>query len=355
MKFFKEDTKTAFEAISQAQQIAFAPIVFQATKALRDLGILKLVEDSGFEGVLLEDVFPKLNLSEYGVRVLLEAGLGIGLVIKNNNKYTITKTGNFILNDKMTRVNFDFTNDVCYEGMFTLTDSIKQGKPSGLKALGNWPTVYEGLSTMKQPAQNSWFSFDHYYSDGSFDSALKQLFKRKPKHILDIGGNTGKFTMKCLQYDDEVKMTILDLPQQLEMAKENIDKANFTDRVNYFPINILDESNRFPKGADAIWMSQFLDCFSEDEIVSILKRCHEALDENGYVYIMETFWDRQKFEPGAFSLQMTSLYFTNIANGNSQMYDSNVFNKLIEKAGFTVIEQIDNIGISHTVQVCKKK
>ena len=32
MKFFKEDTKTAFEAISQAQQIAFAPIVFQATK-----------------------------------------------------------------------------------------------------------------------------------------------------------------------------------------------------------------------------------------------------------------------------------------------------------------------------------
>ena len=62
MKFFKEDTKTAFEAISQAQQIAFAPIVFQATKALRDLGILKLVEDSGIEGVFLEDVFPKLNL-----------------------------------------------------------------------------------------------------------------------------------------------------------------------------------------------------------------------------------------------------------------------------------------------------
>jgi hypothetical protein len=33
----------------------------------------------------------------------------------------------------MTNVNMDFTNDVCYEGMFTLTDSIKQGKPTGLK------------------------------------------------------------------------------------------------------------------------------------------------------------------------------------------------------------------------------
>jgi hypothetical protein len=141
----------------------------------------------------------------------------------------------------------------------------------------------------------------------------------------------------------------------LAVAKENIEKAGFANRVTYHPINILDDANRFPKGADAIWMSQFLDCFSEDEIVSILKRCHEAIDDGGRVYIMETFWDKQKFEIGAFSLQMTSLYFTNIANGNSQMYDSVVFNKLIDKAGFKIIEQIDRVGVSHTIQVLQKK
>ena len=41
------------------------------------------------------------------------------------------------------------------------------------------------------------------------------------------------------------------------------------------------KSNPFPKGYDAIWMSQFLDCFSEEEIVSILKRCYDALDDDG--------------------------------------------------------------------------
>ncbi len=355
MNFFTKDDKSAFEAITAAQFIAFAPIVFQATKSLRDLGILAAVEESRTVGLTLEEIYTKLKLSEYGVRVLLEAGLGIGLVVKNQDKYTITKTGLFILNDRMTNVNMDFTNDVCYEGMFTLTDSIKQGKPTGLKVLGDWPTVYEGLAHLPKPIQDSWFNFDHYYSDGSFDQALAELFKRKPKHILDIGGNTGKFTMKCLNYDADVKLTMLDLPGQLAMAKENIAKTPFSDRVNYHPINILDDANRFPKGADAIWMSQFLDCFSEDEIVSILKRCHEAISEDGSIYIMETFWDRQKFRPGAFSLQMTSLYFTNIANGNSQMYDSTVFNRLIDRAGFKVVEQIDNVGISHTIQVCKKK
>lgn len=355
MNFFSKDTKSAFEAISAAQFIAFAPIVFQASKSLRDLGILEIVKDSGKEGITLQDIHSKLSLTEYGVRVLLEAGLGIGLVIKNEEKYTITKTGLFILNDRMTRVNMDFSNDVCYEGMFSLSDSIKEGKPTGLKALGDWPTVYEGLSILPQPAKDSWFNFDHYYSDGSFDIALNHLFKLNPKHILDIGANTGKFTLKSMAKDPEVRVTLLDLPIQLAVAKENIEKAGFSERVNYHPINILDDANRFPKGADAIWMSQFLDCFSEDEIVSILKRCHEALTDDGHIFIMETFWDKQKFEPGAFSLQMTSLYFTNIANGNSQMYDSAVFNKLIEKAGFKIVEQIDHVGISHTVQVCKKK
>lgn len=355
MPFFNKDTKTALEAIETAQWIAFAPIVFQAAKSLRDLGILSAVKESRTKGMTLGEVVEKTNLPEYGVRVLLEAGLGIGLVTRNDDKYTITKTGIFILNDMMTRVNMDFTQDVCYEGMFTLDESIKTGKPTGLKTFGSWPTVYEALAELPKKAQDSWFGFDHYYSDGSFAQALPELFKRKPKHLLDIGGNTGKFTLKCMEHDPDVVVTMLDLPAQLEMAKQNIAKTPYGDRVKYFPINILDKNNRFPKGADAIWMSQFLDCFGEEEIVSILERCHEALNDDGKVYIMETFWDRQRFESAAFSLQMTSLYFTNIANGNSQMYDSEVFNRLVSRAGFVIEEQIDNVGVSHTVQVCRKK
>lgn len=343
------------EAIDLAQWIAFAPVVFQASVALRDLGILEAVKDGGIDGLTLEEVLEKTKLPTYGTRVLMEAALGIGLLVKNNDKYTITKTGVFILNDAMTRVNMDFTQDVCYEGMYTLKDSIQKAKPTGLEVFGGWKTVYEALAHLPEQAQKSWFAFDHFYSDGSFPQALPALFKHKPKHILDIGGNTGKFTLKCLNYDSEVKMTILDLPGQLNMAKGNISNAGFSDRVNYHEINILDNSQKFPKGADAIWMSQFLDCFSEDEIVSILKRCHEALNSDGKVFIMETFWDRQRFKTGAFSLQMTSLYFTNIANGNSQMYDSEVFNRLIDKAGFKIQEETDNVGISHTLQVCVKK
>jgi predicted RNA methylase len=356
MDFFRKDGKRAIDAKNEAQKIAWGPFVFQSAKVLRDLGILDLVEKSGEQGMGLDDVASRLNLSVYGVRVLLEAGLGIGVVYLNEDeKYVLTKTGFFILHDDMTRVNMDFVHDVCYLGMYNLKESILNGKPEGLKVLGEWDTVYEGLSQLPEDIQKSWFGFDHFYSDISFPLVMPEIFKHQPKMIFDVGGNTGKFSMQCARYNPEVKVTILDLPGQVAMANKNIQANGLEDRVFFHPINLLDAEAPFPKGADAVWMSQFLDCFSEEEIISILSRAKEAIGPDGAIYILETYWDRQKFEAAAFSLQQTSLYFTVIANGNSQMYHSKNMIQCIHKAGLYVEEDIDNIGISHTLFRCKKK
>jgi hypothetical protein len=147
MDFFKKETRTALQAIEYAQWIAHAPMVFQATRVLRDSGILQSIQESGRKGLTLEEVVEKVKLPHYGVRVLLESGLGIGVVlIDDEQKYTLSKTGHFILNDQMTRVNMDFVQDVCYKGLFNLEDSIKNEKPEGLKVFGNWKTVYEALA-----------------------------------------------------------------------------------------------------------------------------------------------------------------------------------------------------------------
>jgi hypothetical protein len=300
-------------------------------------------------------VVQEVSVPYYGVRVLLEAGLGIGLVIINNGKYTLTKTGFFILTDPLTIANMDFSHDVNYLGMFDLESSIMQGKPEGLKVFGNWPTIYEGLAHLPAKAQKSWFAFDHWYSDTAFPDALPKVFKHKIKRMADIGGNTGKWAKKAVEFDPEVHVTLLDLPGQLNMAKQNIESMGLSNRFGFYEINILDQSQKIPKGFDAIWMSQFLDCFSDAEIISILYRCFEALDENGLVFILEPFWDRQRYASSALCLQQTSLYFTAMANGNSQMYNSNIFIEFVSKAGFEVIDQTNDLGVSHTLLVCRKK
>jgi ubiquinone/menaquinone biosynthesis C-methylase UbiE len=351
---FDKGPRTALEAQAAAQWIAFAPFVFQCARVLRDTGILQLLEKNAVTGGLtLAEVAARAKLSEYGARVLLEGGLGIGVVKLKDDRYATTKTAYFLMHDPITRANLDFTQDVNYQGLFNLEDSIREGKPLGLAVHGPWKTLYEALAHFTPKVRESWLAFDHIYSDAAFPDALPHVFRRKPATLLDIGGNTGKFTLQCLRHDPDVRVTIVDLPGQLNMARATLGQAGLLDRVTLHEANLLDPASRLPAGLDAIWMSQFLDCFSEDEVVSILRRCREVLAPGGYVYVLETFWDRQRHDSGAFSLQMTSLYFTALANGNSRMYETGTFGTLIRKAGLRVVEQTDHLGTGHTLLACQ--
>lgn len=357
-KTYTKEQYSAQQAQRLAEFIAFGPIVFQVARLMIKFGILDMLRDSD-EGLTLNEIADKTKLSNYAVKVLMESSLTMGVVLvdKQTDKYTISKVGWFLLNDKLTRVNMDFNQDVNYEGWFHLEEALREGKPEGLKHFGNWPTVYEGLSELPQQVQKSWFAFDHFYSDASFSQALKIVFDNHTKTLLDVGGNTGRWALRCVDYDSKVNVTIMDLPQQLDMMKKNINGKKGAERIDGYAINLLDETNAFPKNKhyDVIWMSQFLDCFNEKEITSILSRGSKIMNDESRLYIMETFWDRQKYETAAFCLTQISLYFTAIANGNSKMYHSQDMQRLVEKAGLEVEKIYDGLGEGHSIMVCKLK
>ena len=353
MELFNKDNRTALEAKEYVQFLAFGPIAFEAARALVNLGILASVEEARPAGAAIEAVARDAKLTAYGVRVLLEAGLGIGLLTVEEGRFHLTKAGHFLLHDEMSRVNVNFVNDICYRGMFDLEKSVVEGKPAGLKEFGDWTTIYEALSQLPDTAKASWLRFDHYYSDAAFPEVLPLVFKSKPRRILDVGGNTGRWALRCVQFSEDVQVCIADLPGQLNMARETIQHHERSAQLTYFPINVLDQHSQLPSGFDALRMSQFLDCFSEDQIRFILAKCRKAMSPPSRLFILEPFWDRQRFRAAAFSLQMTSLYFTAMANGNSQMYSSGLFLSLLADSGFVVEEQFDHLGVSHSLLVCR--
>ncbi len=345
----------AFDAKYDAQKIAFAPVAFQAARCLIKFDILRHIDNAGEEGVDLQTLVSKCTISEYGIHVLVDMGMSMHLIWQQQGRYILDKTGHFLLHDAMAQRNLNFVHDVCYEGLYKLEESIANGKPEGLQVFGDWATIYPGLKDLPEAAKQSWFEFDHYYSDHAFPQTLPLIFEFNPKHILDVGGNTGKWALKCTEFNDDVHVTIMDLPGQLAEAKKNAEKAGVADRVNGFEINLLDENQGFYQGADTIWMSQFLDCFSKDEILSILKRAVKVMDGSARLFILETFWDRQPFEAGSYCVNATSLYFTAMANGNSRMYHSKDMIKLVQEAGLYIEQDTDDLGLGHTLLNCRLK
>lgn len=333
----------------EAQKIAFGPVVFQCVRVALKSGLLAQLDQAGKAGASIEALASGNRLSPYAISVVLETALSAGVVRRQDSRYSLTRVGDNVLHDELTQINIDYVHDICYQGLFTLEACLRDEKPLGLGSLGDWQTLYEGLSDLPEPARTSWFNFDHYYSDSAFAQALPLVFERRPCRLMDIGANTGKWSLCCLRHDPDVHLTLLDLPIQLAQAQTALAECGQLDRADLVPVDMLDHGVPFPAGMDAVWMSQFLTCFSLDTIGHIFRRAAASLAEGGSVWVLDTFWDRQRHDIASYCLINTSPYFTAIASGNSKMYESAVIVAQAEANGLRLAEIFDELGICHSL------
>ena len=351
MKKFKRKNKnnSIITALTDAQKLVFAPMAFQALAAMLDFGILEFIDKSS---ATESEIIEKLNLDEYAVRTLLKVGLLNNLVVKEDNLYSLTQMGKVFLYDEMTRINFNYVKDVCYLGASELTNSFKSKQPKGLhKFVGDYPTIYPAITKLPKNMRQHWYEFDHFYSDNCFEEVYK-IITQKYNSIYDIGGNTGKFEKLCLKHNENIDITMFDLDENIQKIKDDEELK----QCKFCSINVLDENPEYPKMQNsAIFLSQFLDCFSIKDIKKILVDIQNNMDEHSAIYILEPYTDKQAFAAAEYSLCHSSLYFTCMANGVSKFYTFDEMKDIIEDSGLYIFECTNDIGsFNYTLLECRK-
>ena len=118
-KKYCQEHMSAGEAQRLAQFIAWAPMVFQVSRLMVKFGILDLLRDNQ-DGLTQDELVQRTKLSAYTIKILVEASLSIGTVLvdEETGRFSLSKTGWFLLTDDSTRVNMDFNHDVNYRGLF---------------------------------------------------------------------------------------------------------------------------------------------------------------------------------------------------------------------------------------------
>ena len=169
---------------------------------------MEALERSGELGLAPAEAATGAGVSLYAARVLLEACFSLDLVHLSDGRYRLSHAGFLLLHDETVRVNMDFTQDVCYQGAFDLEASLAEARPAGLQVFGAWPTIYEGLTKLPEKALQSWLAFDHFYSSGAFPDALSVVFASPTRRLLDVGGNTGKWSLQCAAHDPSVQVRL---------------------------------------------------------------------------------------------------------------------------------------------------
>lgn len=341
------------ETLYEAQKIAFAPFLFKAAAAALKTGLLP--------GIVKDDTphtasewARELSLTDYAVEVMADILVGARILTRDaEGRLGSTQVGDLLVLDDMTRVNFLFADDVNYAGLEKTLDALLEGRPAGLAAFdASWRTIYPHLPELPEDARKAWFSFDHYHSDRAYRAALEVLRPLAPRTLVDIGGNTGRFTKLFLETFPEADAFFVDLPAQIDHLKDVEALDTVRDRIRTVPIDWLtDAPLTGTESADLYWMSQFLDCFSFDEARSILERTRAAMRPGARLAVLEPVVDEQRHEAAMLSLAATSLYFTVMANGNSRFFHGQELRRLFAESGFRIASETPALGISHTLFV----
>ena len=344
------------QAFEKAQSIAFAPFVFQAVAAAKDCGLLQALGESD-SPLPVSALAQNVALSENAVTVLCDILESSEVIERDeNHAYRLSRVGECLIYDQMTEVNFDFSNLVNYAPLKHTLKALQSGKPAGLKEYDEtWTTIYPHLKDLPQKSRRAWFAFDHFHSDSAYQAALNILKDRQVRYFVDIGGNTGRFTKKALATWQDSRACIVDLPEQIGLMRQNTNLKSLQNRIDTVPINWLDPDAQplIKEKVDLIWMSQFLDCFSRAEAVSILKRAKNLARQNGAMLaILEPLVDHQRNRAATLSIACSSLYFSCLANGNSKFFSSEELRGIIDESGLVVESVHEPIGVGHSLYIC---
>lgn len=341
---------TTAQAHTLANVLSLSPFLFQALATMRDTGLLAAVLASRRRGLDLEEAAEVSGLSPYGVQILVDMGRSVGLFRPSDDGRLLgTPFAHFLINHRGIDVQFGLSQKFAWGGLSDMTEALRTRSPEGLKSFGDWTTLYPHLSELPDDAREAWFDWDHHYSDSAFAGALEIVLAGEPRVLLDIGGNTGRFARQYLARHPQGSVVLQDLPQQLEVADRELAPGH-AGRYLLHACDVLDPGQPFFSGADCAWMSQFVCCFSEEQLVPLLRRTAAALPPGAPIYVLDTFWDRQTEPSAEFSLHAASLYFAVFASGDGKMYAASDLLRWGEEAGLQVTGD-HAIGAYHTLLV----
>ncbi|MFW6112765.1 MAG: methyltransferase [Thermodesulfobacteriota bacterium] len=128
------------------------------------------------------------------------------------------------------------------------------------------------------------------------------------KRLLDLGGGPATYAIAFAQANPALQATVFDLPQPIEIAKENIRRHGLADRVDTRAGNFLEDD--IGSGYDFIWISQILHSHTEEQCRLIIDKSAAAVNPGGQVVLQDFLLNEDRTSPqeaALFSVHMLAV------------------------------------------------
>ncbi len=105
------------------------------------------------------------------------------------------------------------------------------------------------------------------------------------RRLLDVGGNSGGYTIALLEAHPSLEATIFDLPATRPLAEERIAEHGLADRCRFVAGSFFEDP--LPRGHDILLLANILHDWETPECRRILAACHDAIEPGGTIVVVE--------------------------------------------------------------------
>ena len=155
------------------------------------------------------------------------------------------------------------------------------------------------------------------------------------KVLLDVGGASGTYTIAFLQAVPEMRATLFDQPEVIEMARERLDKAGMLTRVTLVPGDFYHDE--FPPGHDLAFVSAIIHQNSLEQNVDLYKKIFRSLNRGGRIVIRDHVMDPDRIYPKDGAIFAVNMLLGTSGGGT---YTFEEIKTGLSRAGFTGIRLI---------------
>ncbi len=283
-----------------------------------------------------------LHASARPLQVLLDALAGLDLLDKQDDRYHLSHPlQDLLVESRPENILGALRHQAnCARRWHQLAQVILQGH-----AEPHQPSVRGA-----QADQQAFVTAMHTFSDPQADALVARLKPLQCRHILDVGGASGTWTMALLRAAPHAKATLFDLPPVIPLAQQRLLDAGFAHRAACISGDFYHDE--LPGHADFAWLSAIVHQNSRGQNRELFAKIHRALNSPGQLVIRDVVMQPGRTEPLAGALFAVNMLVSTDA-GTTFTFDE--LRDDLHAAAFTKVELIYHDEFMNSLLVAHKK
>ena len=294
---------------------------FQTTCVLTAGAALDVFSSLHEKPVTAGELASSLGADLRAMTILLDALAALGFLAKQSDQYTVPE---------------DLARFLCAQSAENVLPMVRHQA----NCLRRWAELPVVARTGKRPEtgpsirgaaadQADFIGAMHTISKPIAAEVIDYLQPLKFRHLLDVGGGPGTWTIAFLRAVPKARATLFDLPPVTSMDRARFVEAGLADRVTLVGGDFY--ADDLPAGADLAWLGAICHQNSREQNRALFAKVHKALADDGAVVIRDVVMDPSRTSPAGGALFAVNMLTATEAGGT---YTFDEYSEDLRQAGF---------------------